>query len=573
MSAPVSARPRPGTAVDAAVDAAARALFARQRADGSWQDHLPSSAVSTATSLVALHTADPTGCDDLVTAAGRWLLETQQADGGWGDAVSSPSTLNATVLAVAALRVLSRRPTAGLPPAGELDRAAALGWEWCERAGGLEAVRDPLRCTLSVIAVNHLALTGLVDPGTLGRLPFELVLLPRRLRQKLSFTVPGLMAFGLMHARTLPGTPARRALARAARPAALRYLDGIQRLEGYVGGYQESPLMASVVCFGLARGELGAPIVARCVRYLAQTQRSDGSWPVNRDLEFSATMFLTVGLTEAGYGSDDRLRPTERWLRRCQRTVRFFPTGAPSGGWGWSLPSGWPNTDDTTSGLLALQGFGHGPDDHHVQRGARWLLRMQNRNGSWSCFARNGHVSMDAPSAEFTAHALLSLTGAGYGLDHPQLARAVRWLVAEQRPDGGYPSLWYRPLTAGTGQVLEALGRAGLGSTPTARRAVDWLRAAQLPDGGWGDGRGSQASVEETSWALLGLVGAGEAASPAAAAGADWLVGAQREDGLWEPTLLGVYFLGLLYHDDHIANGYALQALGRWRAAVQDASP
>jgi len=51
--------------------------------------------------------------------------------------------------------------------------------------------------------------------------------------------------------------------------------------------------------------------------------------------------------------------------------------------------------------------------------------------------------------------------------------------------------------------------------------------------------------------------------------GARWLVEHQLPDGLWEPTLLGVYFLDLWYHDDLLASGYALQALGRYRRGIE----
>src|SRR4051794_18467903 len=88
--------------LDQALGTAAEALFSRMRADGSWQDHLPSSAVSTATSVVALHAADRWTWAPRIRDGVRWLVATQLADGGWGDAEGSAPTLNATVLAFAA---------------------------------------------------------------------------------------------------------------------------------------------------------------------------------------------------------------------------------------------------------------------------------------------------------------------------------------------------------------------------------------------------------------------------------------------------------------------------------------
>lgn len=565
-------------ALPAAVDNASGHLFARQRADGSWRDALPSAAVSTATAIVALHAAsryvaDPPGSLALVASGAAWLRDTQDAAGGWGDAVGAPATLNATAIATAALRIVAPEESAD---------TIARGRAWIDGHGGMAAVADRRRCTLSVIAVNYFAQTGDYPADRLSRLPFELIWLPRPLRQKLSFTVPGLMSFGLMHAHTRKAGPVRRLVNRVSQGPALRYLDELRRYEqttgqsrsAPVGGYQESPLMAGVVCYGLARAGLAGhgparAIVSQVVRFLHATVRDDGAWPVNRDLEFSASMFVTHGLADAGHAGDERLAGTRAWIERCQRRTAFPATGAPAGGWGWSLPAGWPNTDDTSNALLSLAALGGRPDpDPYAHRGVAWLRRMQNRDGSWGCFARNAPNSLDAPCAVFTAHAVLALHEAGgLGPDDRPVARALAWFQRNQRPDGSMPALWYREHTSGTARVLHALGRLGLAETSTAHRCREWLLAHQNADGGWGDGAGAESTPEETAWAVLGLVDAGLAGHAATAGGVDWLVTNQLPDGGWRPTLLGVYFHDLMYHDDLICAGYALQALGRYRAA------
>lgn len=534
-------------------------LFAMQRDDGSWLDTLPSSAVTTASAIIALHFADATGSARLIEAGAAWLRDTQGPDGGWGDAPGARATLNVTPSAVGALQLVA---------AGSSRDNVRRGMECIERLGGMEAVADRNRCKLFFNCQLHLALAGLYDEAEMRRMPIEIVLLPRKLRQKLSFTVPLMLSWGVMQIHTRRFGPVRRAINRRAEPRVLEYLDEIHEFQGSEGGYEESPLATSVVCLALARAGVRPDLVRRCTDYLKGTVRADGSWSVNRDLELSATTWVTQGLQDAGYGRDPRTQTTLKWIRRGQRDVRFGPTGCPPGGWGWSLPSGWPDTDDTADALINLAKFGLDRTDEQVASGVAWLLGMQNRNGSWSCFCPDSPVDLDAPCSAMTAHAVTALRLAGgLGAGDPPVTRALRWFEKAQRPDGSVRCLWYRSSTSGTGAVLEALGGLGLAESATARRCREWLVTHQHEAGGWGDGGDAPPSAEETAWALLGLLEGGAAERASIRRGVTWLIESQRPDGLWDPTLLGVYFLDLLYSDDLLAAGYALQALARYRQA------
>jgi len=146
----------------------------------------------------------------------------------------------------------------------------------------------------------------------------------------------------------------------------------------------------------------------------------------------------------------------------------------------------------------------------------------------------------------------------------------LQYLRNVQQPDGAIPTLWYRNVY-GTATALEAFVTVGLVNDPVAIRCKTWLISAQNEDGSWGGSQGMTGTVEETAWALSALLVRGVQASAMCLERAvAWLVKQQQEDGTWQPSVVGVYFPSLWYSDDHIANGFALRALGRyWQAKTQ----
>jgi squalene-hopene/tetraprenyl-beta-curcumene cyclase len=554
MSATIEARTLPAR-LDRCIATAADSLFAQQRPDGSWEGYLPSSAVSTAATVLALHVSGPRGSAELVEAGADWLERHQQDDGGWPDAPGGPSTLNATAIAASALKVV--RPGA----ARQLERAV----EAMERFGGRAAIEDRQQATLNTICRVFLAFAGLYPERRVPRIPVEVILLPRRLHEKVSFILPALLSWGVMHGRLRRSGPLRRSLSRRAEARTLEYLRGIWAFEGDDGGCQESALLAALIVFGLVLAGVGDDVVEHNLRFLRAAVREDGSWPVDRDLELSGTCYVAQGLQDAGLGDDPRLVPTMDWILRSQRDVALAATRCPPGGWGWSLPSSWPDTDDTSHALLTL--VRHGLDHRHaaIGHGAEWLHAMRNPNGSWSCFIRNGRLMFDAPCSACTAHATMTLHAIG-GRDH-DLRRAVAWMAGAQHADGALSNVWFRDLTSGTARTLDALAALGLQDGAVAQRCAGWLIEHQEAGGGWGDGQGAPATVEETSWAALSLINAGHAGHPAVTFAIRWLIDRQQPDGLWPASLVSYYYNGLTYWCDAMANGYAVQTLGRYRSA------
>src|SRR5260370_38920432 len=97
--------------LEAAYQTAPAALVAGRTADGHWVGELSTSALSTATAVMALYLVGERGGsrhDALVSGGLRWLARHQNADGGWGDTVKSLSNISTTMLCRAAIHLAGR---------------------------------------------------------------------------------------------------------------------------------------------------------------------------------------------------------------------------------------------------------------------------------------------------------------------------------------------------------------------------------------------------------------------------------------------------------------------------------
>jgi squalene-hopene/tetraprenyl-beta-curcumene cyclase len=179
----------------------------------------------------------------------------------------------------------------------------------------------------------------------------------------------------------------------------------------------------------------------------------------------------------------------------------------------------------------------------------------------------------DPPSADVTAHMVELLASEGLA-DAPATRRGIDWLVREQERDGSWFGRWGANHVYGTGSVLPALAACGLREHPSVRAAVDWLMRVQNEDGGFGEdlrsyrdpawrGRGAS-TASQTAWALLGFHAAGERGAAVERA-AGWLVDTQRSDGSWhEPYYTGTGFPGDFYINYHLYRQvFPVMALGR----------
>ena len=182
---------------------------------------------------------------------------------------------------------------------------------------------------------------------------------------------------------------------------------------------------------------------------------------------------------------------------------------------------------------------------------------------------------IDPPSADVTAHVVEFLAAAGG--PRGAIDSGIDWLLRSQERDGSWFGRWGANHVYGTGAAVPALVAAGMpASSLPVQRAVEWLHRHQNSDGGWGEdlrsyrdptwrGRGAS-TASQTAWALLALLAARDT-SPAVTRGVDFLVATQRPDGDWdEPWFTGTGFPGDFYINYHLYRlVFPVMALGRFR--------
>jgi squalene-hopene/tetraprenyl-beta-curcumene cyclase len=600
--------------LDAALSTLVRRLLDLRAAPDHWDGRLASSALSTATALLALHTAAQNGhgaaghLTPVVRAGATWLLQHQNPDGGWGDTVRSRSNISTTAIAWASLSKIAGNE-ANVAPA--IERSGA----WLRRAAGdttPEALRSAILRrygkdrTFSVPILTVLALAGKLGEDaseawrSIPQLPFELAAVPHAWFQHLrlpvvSYALPALIAIGQVRHHF---APSRNPVARRLRGHVRGVTHGVLRaMQPESGGYLEATPLTSFVVMSLAgMGQTASPVVERGVQFLVESMRDDGSWPIDTNLATWVTTLSIGALAEAGALEPRDIPPMREWLLGQQSTREHPFTHAAPGAWAWTpLSGGVSDADDTSGALLALRRLGD-PDPHTVAAaaaGVRWLLGVQNRDGGVPTFCRGwGTLPFDRSTPEITAHALQAWSLWCSHFDPPlqrdvraAAGRAVTFLTATQRTDGTWIPLWFGNEETpgednpafGTARVLlglhSTLGHREARASTCRRLAVRWLLEAQSGEGGWGGSQGVPSSIEETGVVLAALgrsVADGDErrVSKAIARGARWLIDAISGDQDPLAAPLGLYFARLWYYEELYPVIFALAGLAGAAAAI-----
>jgi squalene-hopene/tetraprenyl-beta-curcumene cyclase len=584
--------------LDRAIASTQAHLLSLRNEKGHWEGELSSSALSTATAIVALKLVDAAKHADFIEKGAAWLRQHQNTDGGWGDTTISKSNLSTTLLCWSALHLVGT------------SSPAAEAWI-IARTGSL----DPKDIAKAVIArygkdktfsVPILMLCSLC--GTLGEkpwlhviaLPFELAALPRTWfgavgLPVVSYALPALIAIGHIRFQKEPPAwwnPLRwlRALAwKRVRPM-------LKTLQPSSGGYLEATPLTSFVTMALAgAGDLDHPCLPLAVEFLRRSMREDGSWPIDTNLATWGTM-LAVRALEGSADTPVRQAVTDWLLAQQYRDIHPFTNAAP-GGWAWTdLPGGVPDADDTSSALIALHQlsapeFHHSSFDirHSASAGIRWLLDLQNRDGGIPTFCRGwGALPFDRSTPEITAHALLGwwtwkaeLPEELQNRIESATGRALAYLKKNQASDGSWLPLWFgnehtpdemNPVY-GTAQVLNHLcGSNALSAQAEAliENGRKFLQTAQKPDGFFGGDAAAPASIEETAVALHALA-LSDPSPSALRPSLEWLLEATCHGTHFPSAPIGLYFAQLWYHERLYPVIWTLQALKSARRRLSEA--
>ena len=203
--------------------------------------------------------------------------------------------------------------------------------------------------------------------------------------------------------------------------------------------------------------------------------------------------------------------------------------------------------------ILARQNADGGFGTYERRRGGRFLERINPSEMFGQCMTEQSYVECTASAVKALARFRSRFSGRIPELEGA-IGRACALLRSRQRADGSYAGFWGINFTYACLFVTEALRHAGAPpDDPACRRIAAWLIAHQRPDGGWGEHHAScldgvyhehsESQAVMTAWALLALMDTSGAECDAVQRGIRWLKTRQQRDGAWpQEAVNGVFF-------------------------------
>jgi len=313
------------------------------------------------------------------------------------------------------------------------------------------------------------------------------------------------------------------------------------------------------------------------------------------------TAIVTIALRESGISAEHpALKQAAEWL--MQKEIRFRgdwqfknPADVEPSGWVFEFENKWnPDVDDTAMVLLALRLVptdNPAKRDECLQRGIKWMLTFQCRDGGWGAFDKDctknilekvpfadHNAMLDPECADITARILELLGYEGYDVENGRIQHALQYIKQEQEEDGSWYGRWGVNYIYGTWQALRGLAALDIDMQQSwLLKARDWLESVQHSDGGWGErcdtyddpvfkGQGPS-TASQTAWAVMGLCTFGDPHRPSLLRGIDYLASTQNPDGSWsESEITGTGFPRVFYLKyDMYRNSWPLLALGTYR--------
>jgi lanosterol synthase len=276
-------------------------------------------------------------------------------------------------------------------------------------------------------------------------------------------------------------------------------------------------------------------------------------WPVS---DCTAEALSALGALESCLGPEAQLEPA-----RIVEAVRF---------------------------VLSRQNANGGWGSFERRRGSPFLERLNPFEMFANCMVEHSYIECTGSCLHGLRRTLERFEEALPAEEQARVRAAMRkgadWLRKQQQQDGSWPGFWGIHYTYGTLFGITGLLASGAKRSDEAiLRACRWLVQARLADGGWGEswhglleGRyvpHVRSQVIMTSWALLALLRAGyqgEQAREAVASGIQLLRERQLPSGDWpEEGVAGVFFNTAMLHYRLYKTYFPVWALGLYESTVQ----
>ena len=216
-------------------------------------------------------------------------------------------------------------------------------------------------------------------------------------------------------------------------------------------------------------------------------------------------------------------------------------------------------------------------------RDGGWGAFDRNNDREFLCHVpfADHNAMIDPSTPDITARVLEAFASHGFRRGQPFVDKAIRYLIRTQERDGSWFGRWGVNHIYGTWQVLTGLVAIGLEpGDRVIQRGAEWLIDHQSQEGGWGESAASYGDPEQrgvgprtpsqTSWALLGLIAAGRGHDLAVQRGVEYLLANQQPNGTWrEAEFTGTGFPLVFYLRYHMYPAYfPMLALAAWRDAT-----